>query len=323
MKENRLNSETFDRKDLEMPIPVHPSKTTRPLPEGHSVWCYGGAEYTVEHVKQYNQKASENQKIRYLFPYAGSITFTRDGGYEFAWEPKTALAHSDHLAKSDLGEEVRVIPMIDGLSAYSDQLTSQDWDRLASEIGSYIHPEKKFYGVQFDIEPHDDVICNLFSMLRNYTDKPITAAVAHPNRETFLYTDVVVYMGYDWAEDLRSFRERALKDIPLFLQHADETNGKALVGVPAIATHREYESISADPNSPRDKTGFTMDQFVEAAMDGIKRGAARNKDGYLGISIWALHEQDGLHTDRDVSWYYPTEISDKIWEKFREPIGDV
>ena len=283
-----------------------PKKSKALLPAGLGAWCYGEPALTLELVKQYNAGAPAACRIRYLFPWAGSISFDRSGKAGFTWNPEHALA----IARG-LENEAMVFPMIDGLSGGAELAGTETWDELASKIAQALEREPLFYGVHFDLEPQEDFINPLYAAMKKYSGKPVTAAVGQWNLDTFRFTDLLVLMGYDWATDPTAFSQAATKKIPRFLCDARTAGGKAMIGIPAIATHREFEEISEQPDGPRQSTGYRMIDFLHgsfAAIDGVAQ-----HDSLIGISLWAIHPDTGLHGGSDVQWYYPTRISDDIW----------
>jgi hypothetical protein len=175
-----------------------------------------------------------------------------------------------------------------------------------------------FYGLHLDIEPHEDVLYRLFAEIKTRTSKPLTIAAGRFTPDTFRYTDMVVLMGYDWATSPEAFREEANQRIGAFFKYARMGDGKAMVGIPAIATHREYESIAAGPDEPRQATGHSMAAFVEGSRIALTDALAEGSGPYVGVCVWALHPEEGLHGGRDTYWYYPTTIDPEIWDMLQK-----
>ena len=184
-------------------------------------------------------------------------------------------------------------------------------------MGKAIKNNPQFFGVHFDLEPHEPIFYDFYSSLRAYTEKPITAAVSHWDEQVFSYCDLTVLMGYDWADSPATFANNAENKIPSFIREAHNKEAKILVGVPAIATHIEMEGYSEICSDSLTKTGYQMHEFVKASMTTIKKTLDYNTDAYLGASVWALHEQDGLHSHNGKKWHYPTRISAETWKLLR------
>ncbi|NCC50355.1 MAG: hypothetical protein EOM20_03980 [Spartobacteria bacterium] len=289
----------------------YPEKTTRSLPHGTAAWCYGDPREVVEQVRAYNATAADEHKIRYLFPYAGSIEFTQEAGYSMSWHPTNA-----HFLAEALGPEMMIMPMIDGLSHLAEFLEPETWEQLALDITRRLDADDLLYGLQLDIEPFDTVLHQLFARLMEHTDKPITTAAGLWTQDTFRYTDMIVLMGYDWAYTPDTFSAKAGNMIPRFLQDAEQAGGKAMVGLPAIATHHEFESYALTEGGPRTSTGYTMAEYVQRAMQ-ITQSADAPGDVFVGYCLWAFHPADGLHGPRDTKWYFPSLIEEDVWKLLR------
>jgi hypothetical protein len=294
----------------EVVLPV-PERSPAPLPNGYGAWSYGDPDYTIERVRRYNASTDKPKRIRYLFPYIGSLSFQGPERYALSWHPEKALPLAEAL------EDVMVLPMVDGLSRAAELLTEETWEALCRELAAKVDAESAFYGLHLDIEPHADVLYRLFAGLMEETDKPITIATGHSTPATFKYADMVVLMGYDWAAEPKAFEEAARERIGVFLKHARQGGGKAMVGVPAIATHREFESTAVSPTAERTPTGHSMTDYLGGSAQAVHAALETDATPYVGIAVWAFHPEEGLHGSRDTVWYYPTEIDDESWDKIR------
>lgn len=313
-----IRDEAPEAHTWEKPPYVTPSPL--PLPRGHGVWCYGSAPWIVEQVQQYNASAPAAAQIRYLFPLLGTVTF-HQGSYALRWDPDRGH-HMYRLLQEAGLDDVLILPMIDGLTHGAHQMTPDAWQELAREMAGLYDSDPAFYGIHLDIEPHDNVLHTLFSALRAYSEKPISAAVGHGDTELFQYTDFAVLMAYDLAADPAGYRLSAEALIAKFLADARAVNRRAMIGVPAIATHREYESIASAPEGPREETGHSMSEFVREAIEAVRAHSDPGDSACMGLSIWAFHEPDGLHGPQDVLWYYPTVISEDSWQLIKDPFAD-
>ena len=296
--------------DLFAKIP-YPARSKSPLPEGLGAWCYGDPEIAIAAVTQFNASASSGARLVYLFPYAGEITF-KGAEAVLTWEPEKARAIAEGV-----GDGVQVHPMIDGLSSGAQRLTADGWDRLAKQVADAVNAEPLFQGIHLDIEPHDDALYELFARIKKYTSKPLTVSVGSWTTDTFRYADMVVLMAYDWASTPEAFGRAVGERIPAFLAAADEAGGKAMIGVPAIATHHEYESMKEGSDGALKATGFSMSDYVKASLNSIRALPAGSRRRLNGLCIWALHPSDGLHGSQDSKWYYPSSISEDTWRDLR------
>lgn len=296
-------------------LPPVREKSAYPLPKGLGAWCYGQPEFIVREVKDYNERAADEARIRYLFPLWGTLDIALDGEPRLQWHDGRYRPLRQALDKAGLGE-VKILPMIDGLTARVSRVPDSGWDAIAREIGALLEDED-VYGIHFDLEPHDAHVYLLFSQLRAYTDKPITAAVAHSTPELFAYTDMAVLMAYDYAFTPANYRRAVTEKIAYFLRHAREGEGLAMIGVPAIATHHEMESSSRSHDGVRTETGFAMRDFVAEAFEATRQLLEREpvlEEVFTGYCVWAIHEPDALHGPSDVLYYFPGHVSPEVWQ---------
>ena len=287
--------------------PDYPEKSTLPLPCGLGAWCYGKPEEIVKTVKRINARPNATRKIRYLFPYAGSIWFGGKRGFNIVWNPEKAMK----ISKS-LGKDIFVLPMIDGITEGSDALSDEQWAAAGKEFAELVNNVPEFYGLHFDIEPHLDNLNLLFSAVMNNSNKPVTIAAGRWNTDTFRYTDMVVLMGYDWATEPNRFSAIAQNRTKRFLNCAKEANGKAMIGIPAIATHMEYESFSTSPSGSRTPTGHTMLDYLHASVNATRPLLTEEDPCFVGFSIWAIHPPVGLHGRKDTKWFFPSLLSPEV-----------
>ena len=291
----------------------YPKRTDVHLPNGVGAWCYGDPEITISAVTEYNVTAPAERKIRYLFPWAGSVSFTDNGKALLVHELENALA----IAQA-VGPEVHVLPMIDGLSEGASRVSTEQWNSLGQQLADLVEQEPSFGGLQIDIEPHVDELYQLFASIKAHTGKPLSAAVGTWSVDTFRYLDLTVAMAYDWASAPDEFEAVLRKRLPRFLSAAHKGGGKAMIGIPAIATHREYEAVSLSAEGPRKSTGHRMLDFVDASLVVIRSIPVNDRASLIGPCIWAIHPPGGLHGPRDTKWIFPTIVSDEIWQRIRE-----
>jgi hypothetical protein len=291
----------------------YPARSRAPLPHGLAAWCYGDPAPTIEAVRRHNAHAPPERRIRYLFPLAGSLWFNPDGTAGLHWDP----AHTFALADA-LGAEVQVHPMVDGLSRGAHRLDARAWDDVGRRLADAVNADARLAGLHLDIEPHEDVLYRLFARTKAHTRKPVSAAVGIWSEDTFRYTDFAAFMSYDWATDPADFARLARERVPRFLRDAAAGGGRAFVGVPAIATHLEYEATASRADGPREASGHRMADYVDALLSGVRAAdPAAREAALLGISIWAFHPPGGLHGPRDTKWYFPTGIDDATWTRLR------
>jgi hypothetical protein len=287
--------------------PPYPEHTGYRLPHGTAAWCYGDMQPVIRTVQRYNANVPANRRIRYLFPYSGSVSFHGPGDYSLAWHPSNAIVLAQALTN------VHILPMIDGLSNTADLIDDPTWATIGQHLADLVHTNELFYGLQLDIEPFDTIMYDLFAQVKAHTDKPLTIAAGLWDTDTFKYTDMVVLMAYDWALNVPDYREKTRGMIQRFLQDAETGGGHAMIGLPAIATHHEYESISDTPEGPGRSTGFLMEDYVREAMQ-ITADIDPPPEVFRGYCLWAFHPDGGLHGPRDTKWYFPSHIKPEVWD---------
>jgi len=291
----------------------YPARSRAALPQGLAAWCYGDPAPTIAAVRHHNNHAPPGRRIRYLFPLTGSLWFNSDGTADLQWDPARALALADAL-----GAEVQVHPMVDGLSRGAHRLDARAWDDLGLRLADAVNADARLAGLHLDIEPHEDALYRLFARAKAHTDKPVSAAVGVWSVDTFRYTDFVALMSYDWATDPADFARLARERVPRFLRDAAAGGGRALVGVPAMATHLEYEATASRADGPREASGHRMTDYVDALLAGVRAADPEARAAaLLGLSLWAFHPPGGLHGPRDTKWYFPSEIDDATWTRLR------
>ena len=135
----------------------------------------------------------------------------------------------------------------------------------------------------------------------------------------FHLTNFVVLMNYDYSQEPDQYTEISNKAIEKLLSVAETYNGKVMIGVPAIATHREFQyKVSKTDLKDRADSGYTMADYLSGALKGCQEMV--NKMGskcYVGCSIWALHSESepvGFAPVRSKYVYYPSTIGLKEWE---------
>lgn len=301
-------------------LPPHPARTKVALPPGLGAWTYGTPAFVAGEVARYNADAPRERRLRYLFQHSGTIEIPASGKPVFHWNGGRAAALQAALAAAGQ-TDIRVLPMIDGLTANVSRVSPEEWARIAAEVGAVIEPDEAAFGVHFDLEPHDPHVYLLFSRMREFTAKPVTAAVAHSSPDLFRYTDMGVLMGYDYAYTPENFRTALSAKVNDFLAHAREGGGLAMIGLPAIATHHEMEAVADTERGPREHTGFAMADFVTAGIDATEtalRELPAANAHFTGYSVWAIHQPEALHAPGDTRYYFPGHISPPVWRLFSE-----
>jgi hypothetical protein len=292
-----------------------PTKADMLWTKGHGAWVYGDARTWIKPLNDYNLSAPRTQRIKYVFPQSGSLVFNA-GHAVLTWQPERSTILEDGL----LGEAF-VYPMIDGKSPGVASISEAEWARVGKEIADKMNADDHISGLQFDIEPEDSKLHALYAAVKRNTTKPVGAAVSIWEPNTFKYLDFVVLMAYDYATPVPDYLARARDQVRAFLRDAHNANTKVLIGAPAIATHHEYEGYSSDPTKAPVGTSYKMAQYVDALRSAVSESLDMDDASFLGLCIWALMPDGGLHKPGDQMWYYPTTVDPKLLESFKLSLG--
>lgn len=300
--------------DIPSEAPMPPAREPIVMAPGMGAWVYGDGRTHAKTVNAFNADTPLRQRVRYLFPYSGSLSF-RAGKISIVWDTDRAKVMADTLAG-----DAQVHLMLDGLSLGAAAVKDAEWDRAAREIAKVIGDEFKFAGVQFDIEPHLPIMDAFFARVQGYLNKPVGAAVGVWSTNTFKSVDYLALMSYDLAESPGAYRNAARDLVKSFMRDARRAQRGALIGAPAIATHHEYESKSDTSQGPGVTNNLKMEAFVSGLRSAVSDSLDDNDPSFLGLSIWALHPEGGLHGPSDKEWYFPSVISPEVWELLRLPV---
>lgn len=298
-------------------LPPVPPKSNVALPLGLGAWCYGETPFIVGEVARFNKTAPDDRKIRYLFLNTGTMEVSPEGKPTLHFQPE--LADDLRKALDAAGEqEALIYPMVDGLTDNLDRMSEADAKEIARTIGTAVEKSPACAGMHFDLEPDDQFSYVIFAAMREFTRKPITAAVAFGDLNLFRYTDLAVLMAYDVAHTPETYATAASKRISNFLAMAEEAHGRAMIGVPAIATHHENSGVSDLFDGPKTATGFQMADFVKGALAPTEAAlAAGPHPSFVGYGIWAIHEPGAIHGPSDTRFYFPGHVSPEVWTMLR------
>lgn len=258
-------------------------------------------------IAGFNAKASGGRKIRYAFAWGGEVSFR--GGRPAL---KLNLEHPLRLSELLKGQGVQVFAVVDGVSFGSEFVKDRDWDRAGLELARAVDGEPGLAGLHLDLEPHSGDLHAFYAAFKRHSPKPLSAAMGEWGEDTFRYLDLPVLMGYDLAKTPEEFRKAAVRLYGRFMTDVRAAHATALIGIPAIATHMEYEGISDTADGPVTPTGYRMADFIERALEAVHETAPREDPACLGVSIWAFSTPGGLHNAGDTQWFHPTDIPDSL-----------
>lgn len=290
------------------------AKSEMPWTKGHGAWVYGDARSYLRQINEYNHSTPRTQKVKYFFPASGTLVFNA-GQASLKMDLERALIVADNVAGESL-----VFPMIEGVSSGSGSIMQREWDRVGKEIADKINAEDRVAGVLLSIEPNDSKLNALYAYVKKYTTKPVGAAIGIWETNTFKFLDFAVLTAFDHSLRPPDYSASVRDQIRAFLRDARAAKVVSLIGVPAIATHHEYEGSASSPGASPTPSGYKMLEYVDAARRAISQALVDDDPSYQGNCIWALHPEGGLHKPADQLWYYPTTVSPAIWEQFKLPL---
>lgn len=292
-----------------------PAKSDMLWTKGHGAWLFGEPRQWVKPLNDYNLAAPRTQRIKYVFPVSGSLGFN-GGSAILNWNPDRALILADSLAG-----EARVYPMIDGKTGGIASILEKEWDRVGKEIADKINADERIAGVMFDIVPHDNKLHALYARVKKYSTKPVGTALSVWEKNTFKFVDLVVLRAFDHTLRPSDYAATVRDQIRGFLRDARDAKTQVLVGAPAVATHQEYEGAVVDPTQTPAGSGFKMPEYVDALQRAVRQALVTDDPSFLGLSIWALHPEGGIHEPGDQLWYFPSMIAPAMWDMFKLPLA--
>jgi hypothetical protein len=294
------------------PQPEIPKKSDQPLDKGLGAWVFGEARSQAAIINQYNLSAPQAQHFKYVFPLSGTLSF-HNGQAVLEWKPESALILADVLAG-----DARVYPLIQGPSRGASDIRAAEWERVAADIAAKLNSQDRYSGLMFDMDPEVPALHNLYARVKNHTGKPVGAAVKVWAPAAFNFTDFLVLKAFDVATKPEDYASGLRDRVTAFIRDAQTNNGKAMIGLPAVATAREYESTAPTLDGAKQDSGFHMDDYVASGRRVLGEKVAQDDPVYLGICLWAFAAPGGQHLGQ--AWYFPTDIDAKIFSLLQLPL---
>ena len=285
--------------------------------KGYGAWVYGTEIDYITTISNYNSVTSDEEDIKYLFCRVGGLNLTKQKVIDYN--------HSitEHYKKNL--PNCLIYPMLDA-SGDLGNLSSSELDTLAQSIACEINNDPtNVDGIHLNIEPYDDNIIELVNDISSKTFKPVTVAIekANPPDELFTNCEIVVLMNYDLDTNCNKYENEAKKRAKEFLSAATNAGGYGMIGIPAIATHHEYEYRVNKNDGNRESTGYLMIDYFTPGVRAVEDAIQNVGDEYYaGMSIWAfLNKPIGFYDKDDETtpeiegqWnYYPYGISEEEW----------
>lgn len=286
-------------------------------PKGYGTWLYGETNQSfVQAITNYNSDSiSKSNRIKYLFPYAGQVNLTT---FNLTYNRTRTNYYKSNLPT------LKVYPMLDSIDNL-DGLEESQIVKLANNISAKLNSDSNADGLHLDIEPYDDSLIILVQAIRMRTCKPISVALAKtdPSPALFQSVDFAVLMLYGFESNvtpITNYSIIAKIKARKFLSSAYNSNGYAMIGVPAKATKNEWEYKRNVITGDITPSGFTMEQYLVAALNA--KNMARNtsnEHNYVGISIWNLKSTPGKTNNGEE--LFPYTISNAAWDILKEDVA--
>lgn len=307
------------------PVPIEadvasvpfPQPSDDALPKGLAAWVFGPATPAAKQLNEYSQSVPMSQRFSMVFVPAGELVI-KDGKVSLQFDTKLALEMAEKL----IGD-VRVLPVIKGNSRGATQVGAEEWDRVGAQIAAALEADTRLGGLQFDVQPQMPQLFGLYAATKNHTRKPVTAVVKDWHKLIFKYVDAVVLQGFGRASALQDYAGAVKAVINLFLQDARAMDGKAIIGLPAAAAIVEFELRSDKAGAATQggiATGVSMDQYFKEGVFAVQSTVIVNDPAFLAIAIWAIHPEGGIRPNLEARWYFPSLISEKIWQRLQLPL---
>ena len=277
------------------------------IEKGHGAWLYGREASYIDVILGYNKISSSKNKIKYIFCRVGGLNLNNQ-----------SVANYDNSTTSYYRENLpncKIYPMLDASddAGIIKTMNSEQFRALAQNIADRINVDPNADGVHLDIEPYDDRLVDFVEELRTKTNKPVTVAIGIPNPKEKLFNSasIVVLMNYDLNTNIAEF-ERLSRDRAItFLGLAKKANGYGMIGVPAIATHHEYEYRNNRKSGERQQSNNLMAEYLDLSIKSLQNSNIEGGN-FLGLSIWAfINEPIGLYDPKEDWSYYPYILSNK------------
>ncbi|MEK6793220.1 MAG: hypothetical protein AABZ39_00465 [Spirochaetota bacterium] len=281
-------------------------RKTAPVKRGHAAWIYEESDAHVARIRAWNKVSSV--PIRILFVYAGSFTFTPEGGRLSALRTQRLAWFREHLPA-----EVEVHANFDASAGKRlGTYPAEKQEALANLAADAVNADPSCAGIHFDIEPYVSEALPFYIAVKKYSTKPVSAAVAVWDRHLFAVLDYAVLMAYDIARSPDQFANAARARYETFAADAVAAGTTYFLGVPFVSTAMEYEYRENLKTGAREPSGYTMESFTRAAGDAyctMKR--PKSDTFYCGSAIWGF--LSGEYPRKD--WVNrPREITEPCWK---------
>jgi len=288
-------------------------------PKGASAWTYQRPADCIGRLQAYDSLVSKKPlakelRLKYLFPYAGTIKIQKDGKYSLTYHEEITASYRQQLSAD-------IYPNID--SSDGAELTSWSADQqraLADAVAKRVLADNGAAGVHIDVEPFAAAHVPFYARLKaklNEGGKRTTMFTLDTQGDIYANADMVVLSGYDitpLGKGPAEYKELLETMVAAALASCEKSGCKLMVGIPLASSTREFahRDRCADPKDNRD-TGHAQEEWLSAALEVLWKH--HDDPVYVGPSIWGFRGEGGPDMFHQHCWFHPDDVSDSLLEK--------
>ena len=289
------------------------------LPEGNSAWVYGKKLDWIEQIKRFNSTVLPSHRINYLFPNTASVHVNQKSEKLIITYDKSVTQYYKHALKN-----IHMLPDLSFWVAKTNftQWSKKNYELAADQITSIINNDQNADGVFLDLETYHQNMLPFYQELSKDLKKSnkMLSVIVSPGQENLRWfkslgkNAFVVLYGYDLHQSGDSvlpvppneYRKRLEVAVNNIVKVAHACNIPVMIGIPAIATTREWHKrIDLNhPNKIITNPYHQIDYFIEALKVCQNLSSSRL---YLGFSLWAFVK------DVKNQQFFPLIISPAEW----------
>ncbi len=266
---------------------------------GHGIWIYGRDDDLLGAMTAFN--LTSPVPLHYLFVHGGSLS----------WDLIVKRNVGSYYAAS-LGQ-AQIHLAVDGQAGLIAELSPRQWQKITDKLIKAGENDGGLSGIHFDIEPFNDQVANFIHGVKTKVKHPVSVATYGWHPALVECCDFSVLMAYDLGDSPLLYAQRAQRAITEFSHQAERTRHPYLIGLPFVATHKEFVYRRYRDRDYDEYSGYSMEQFFAGGLEAYQQSPWRHSCLCLGICIWGgLSRPIGYMTEPYE--YYPDKISPLAWE---------
>ncbi|MBW3002233.1 hypothetical protein KY338_03680 [Candidatus Woesearchaeota archaeon] len=247
-----------------------------------AIWVYSDSPENIMLIRQYNEQGGNVHNC-----------YTRFASIEFS---KNKIMFKDYVTKAWSNAGFDTYPIISAPKPEGKHIkysSAQDIAEIIDVLFSKLN-EIPFCGLHLNLEPYHPQQHRFLGMLRERTQKPITAALPGSiaiDPKILSKLDTAVLMNYDLALNPEKYKLKFKERLERFAESCEKTGCKWSIGIPLTATHTEYEEKRLiETEHIRKFTNYAMANYFLPAYQQIKE-TAKHVEHFDGIAIWAINSR--------------------------------